>query len=97
LTVPAMCGVIAAGMQVTAGGMPLNVARFCKEADPLLPGQISNKFNWLAGSGASNREASACKAHETSVFSNTDTDKICKPRRRTVVEINIDFPSVNTV
>jgi hypothetical protein len=45
---------------------------------PLLSGQVSNKFNWLAGSGGSNREASACKAHETSVFSNTDTDKICR-------------------
>ena len=33
---------------------------------------------WLAGSGDSNREASGCKAHETSVFSKTETDKICR-------------------
>jgi len=44
----------------------------------LLSGQKSNKFNWLAASSRSIWEASVCKAHETSVFSKTETDKICR-------------------
>jgi transposase len=51
---------------------------FTEERAAQLSGQMSNKFNWLATSGRSIWEASACKAHETSVFSTTESGKICR-------------------
>lgn len=44
----------------------------------LLSGQKSNKINWLERCVGWLCKSSACKAHETWVFSKTDTDKICK-------------------
>ena len=44
----------------------------------VVSGQKSNKFNWLAVGGGSDLDRSGRKAHETSVFSKTDTDKICR-------------------
>ena len=47
-------------------------------AYPLLSGQKPNRISWLASADGSVRGSSGCKAHEICVFSNTETDKICR-------------------
>jgi hypothetical protein len=44
----------------------------------LLFGKISNKINWLETGIGWFCKSSGCKAHETWVFSKTETDKICR-------------------
>ena len=46
--------------------------------ESLLSGQKSNKINWLEMGAGWFCASSACKAHETWVFSKTETDKICR-------------------
>ena len=44
----------------------------------VVSGQKSNRISWLAAVPSSRWDRSGWKAHETSVFSKTETDKICR-------------------
>ncbi len=60
------------------GKLTLRMSSLKVAARPVVSGQKSNKINWLAVMGGAGWERSGCKAHETSVFSKTETDKICR-------------------